>query len=218
MSMGGQESAPVTYIVCQGASRASHQRGQTLLGALTAHQDKPVIDMDIAHIEPNQLTHAQAATVKHFQDGMIAQPHLALGKVLIEQCRDILHRKVFRQAICLFGQAQRRRRVLGHGPIAHQKGMQALHGSKRALHRGVGIASVAAIGNKALHDLTAHIFKRRNVSPLQIGAVRRQVTTVGRNRIARKTPLDRKVIEILPRHHSKRRGSSFGMFLVLRHP
>ena len=71
--MGGQESAPITYIVCQGTRRASHQRGQTLLGALTAHQDKPVIDMDIAHIEPNQLTHAQATTVKHFQDGMIAQ-------------------------------------------------------------------------------------------------------------------------------------------------
>ena len=95
--------------------------------------------------------------------------------------------------------------------------MQALHGSKRALHRGIGIASVAAIGNKALHDLTAHIIKRRNVRPLQIGAVRRQVTTVGRNRIARQTPLDREVIEILPRHHSERRGSSFGMFLVRRH-
>ncbi len=76
--------------------------------------------------------------------------------------------------------------------------MQTLHGRKRALHRGIGIASVAAIGNKALHDLTAHIFKRRNVSPLQIGAVRRQVTTVCRNRIVRQTPLDREVIEISP--------------------
>ena len=47
--------------------------------------------MDIAHIEPNQLTHAQATTVKYFQDGMIAQSHLAFGKVLIEQRRDILH-------------------------------------------------------------------------------------------------------------------------------
>ena len=48
--------------------------------------------MDIAHIEPNQLTHTQTASVEHFQDGMVAQSHLALGKVLIEQRRDILHR------------------------------------------------------------------------------------------------------------------------------
>ena len=47
--------------------------------------------MDIAHIEPHQLTHAQAASVEHFQDGMVAQSHLALGKVLIEQRGDIFH-------------------------------------------------------------------------------------------------------------------------------
>ena len=173
--------------------------------------------MDIAHIEPYQLAHAQTATVEHFQNSVVAQPHLALGKVLVEQRRDILHRKVFRQALVLFGQAQRRRRILGYRPIAHQKGVQALHGRKRALHRGIGIASVTAIGDKAFHDLTAHIFKRRNTRPLQIGAVRRQVTTVGRNRIARQSPLDREVIEILPRRHSERRGSSFGMFFVRRH-
>ena len=96
--------------------------------------------------------------------------------------------------------------------------MQALHGSKRALHRGVGITSVAAIGDKALHDLTGHLFKRHNTRPLQIGAVRRQVTTIGHNRVARQAPLDREVIEILPRRHGERRGSSFGMFFVRRHP
>ena len=137
---------------------------------------------------------------------------------MIEQCRDIFHRKVLRQALGLFGQAQRRRRILGYRPIAHQKGMQTLYGCERTLHRGIGITSVTAIGDKAFHDLTAHIFKRRNTRPLQIGAVRRQVTAICRNRVARQTPLNREVIEILPRRHSERRGSSFGMFFVRRHP
>ena len=96
--------------------------------------------------------------------------------------------------------------------------MQALHGRKRTLHRGIGIAPIATVGDKALHDLTGHLFKRHNTRPLQIGAVRRQVTTIGRNRVARQTPLDREVIEILPRRHGERRGSSFGMFLIRRHP
>lgn len=76
--------------------------------------------------------------------------------------------------------------------------MQALHGRKRTLHRGIRIAPIATFGDKALHDLTGHLFKRHNTRPLQIGAVRRQVTTIGRNRVARQTPLDREVIEILP--------------------
>ena len=82
--MGGQATASITYIACQGARRTSHQRGQTLLRALAAHQYKAVIDMDIPHIESHQLAHAQAASIQHFQDGAIPQPHLALGKILIE--------------------------------------------------------------------------------------------------------------------------------------
>ena len=100
--MSRQKSAPITYIVRQGTRRASHQRDQTLLGALAANQHKAVIGMDITHIEPHQLAHAQAAPIQHFQDSAIAQTHLAIWKILVEQCRNILHRKALRQALGLF--------------------------------------------------------------------------------------------------------------------
>ena len=90
--MGRQARTPLSYIKRQSSRRASHQRGQAFLRALTANEHKAIVDMDIAHIESHQLAHTQTASVKHFQDGMVAQAHLALGEVLIEQRRDILHR------------------------------------------------------------------------------------------------------------------------------
>ena len=213
-----QRLTPITYIVRQGTRRTSHQRGQTLLGALAANQHKAVIDMDITHIEPHQLAHAKAAPIQHFQDGVIAQAHLAIRKILVEQCRNILHRKALRQALGLFWQTQCRRGILGHSPIAHQKGMQAFDGRECALHRSVGIAPVAPIGDKVLDDPPAHILKGCNARPLQIGTVSRQVSAIGGNRVARQAPLDCKVIKKLPRRHSERRRSLFDMFPVRWQP
>ena len=174
--------------------------------------------MDITHIEPHQLAYAQAAPIQHFQDSAIAQTHLTIRKILVEQCRNILHRKALRQALGLFWQTQRRRRILGHGPIAHQKGMQAFDGSERALHRGIGIAPIAPIGDKVLNDPPTHVLKGRNARPLQICTVGRQVSAIGGNRVTRQAPLDCKVIKKLPRRHSERRRSFSDMFPVRRQP
>ena len=49
--MGRQARTPLSYIKRQSSRRASHQRGQAFLRALTVNEHKAIVGMDIAHIE-----------------------------------------------------------------------------------------------------------------------------------------------------------------------
>ena len=216
--MSGQAPTPISNILSHSPCGTSHEWGKPLLRALAAHQHKAVVKMNVAHIEPHQLAHAQATSIEHFQNGMVPQTHLPFREILVEERRDIPYRETLRKALRLFGQAQCSRRVLGDDSIANQKGMQTFHGRNCTLHRGIGVAPVAPITDKTLYYLTVHAFKGINTGPLQVGTVSRQVTTICRDRIARQASLDRKVIKILPRHRIEQRGSIFGMSFVRWHP
>ena len=102
------------------------QRHQTFLAALAHHAHHAHVQAHLRHAQADQLGHAQAAGVQHFQHGAVAQAQRRFDIRRIQQQLDILFGEALGQAARQLGRGDLQGGVGGYLVLPQQVAEQAL--------------------------------------------------------------------------------------------
>lgn len=100
-------------------------RGGTLFLALASHANRLADEIDVGKIQVDQFAHADARREKDFQHRPISRAKQRVAVRRVQEPRNIIEFQIFRQALFLFGRANRRQRMFADIPSTHTELVEA---------------------------------------------------------------------------------------------
>ena len=104
--------------------RFGRDRNQSLLTALTGHNQISLLEKDIADFEINEFGHTQAAAVQYLQDSTIACSFVRGVIDSVHQLIDFVQRQHLRQVVFGLGTLNKFRRVLRNIIVVEQEAVE----------------------------------------------------------------------------------------------
>jgi hypothetical protein len=105
----------------RGVDRLAADRREAILAALARHAQHAFDEIDVLELQLDQLAHADAATVKHFEHRLVAGRQQIRVARRIQKLLDLLEVEALGQALLLLGRADRRQRRGRHQALADEE-------------------------------------------------------------------------------------------------
>ncbi|MCY1365718.1 hypothetical protein D9M69_525790 [compost metagenome] len=190
--------------VAQRLGRLAAHGHAAALAALAEHVGFHRIEIDPAErrgaglgVEPRELAHAQAAAVKHFDDGAVARfgPGVGLGVVQLRQAHRVVHAQRLRQRPTRLGRVHVLHRVEADQPFMAEPAVEAAPARQHQRNAARLASGAVQLGHPAADVRRLHAVQRQ-VGLGRVVGQRAQVEGIQLDRARREPTLHAHVFEV----------------------